>query len=353
MREAMIPDMRTVGLVELERFIHDAVAACGVPEEDCAKAVDVFMRATLRGVGHHDIYDLPSRISRLLSGEINAKPQYKQLSAFKTMEAWDVDRGLGEVVCCFAMERAKRLADEYGIGMCIIRNSNHFLAAAPYVERAAEEGYISLLLCKGGMNMGTIGRTENCMGSLPLGFGFSAGSDAPPVVFDACLAYASHGELRARAAKGIPIEPWWGVDTDGQPTTDPAKVLEGTRMPIGGHKGYALSMLGEVLSGVFTGGWIMDQAPDEDAVDNHWGHTALVIKPDTMLDMAKFKQRTSTLLDRADKLAPGVHIPGHGSYRRKAGMLSKGTIDLESGLVEKLAEAAARLGIAPLINDRS
>ncbi|WP_165452593.1 Ldh family oxidoreductase [Paenibacillus thalictri] len=343
--------MTTVNLAELERFIYDAVAACGVPGDDCVKAVDVFMRATLRGVGHHDIYDLPSRISGLLSGKVNAKPQYKQLTAFKTMEAWDVDRGLGEVVCCFAMERAKRLADEYGIGMCFIRNSNHFLAAAPYVEQAAEEGYISLLLCKGGMNMGTTGRKENCMGSLPLGFGFSTEADIP-IVFDACLAYASHGELRARAAKGIPVEPWWGVDTDGQPTTDPAKMLEGTRMPIGGHKGYALSMLGEVLSGVFTGGWIMDQAPEEEAVDNHWGHTALVIKPDTMMDMATFKQRTSTLLDRADKLAPGVHIPGHGSYRRKAGMLSKGTIDLEDSLVDKLTEIAARLDITPLFNDR-
>lgn len=30
-----------------------------------------------------------------------------------------------------------------------MRNSNHYMAAAPYVERASERGYIALLLCKG------------------------------------------------------------------------------------------------------------------------------------------------------------------------------------------------------------
>ena len=152
-----------------------------------------------------------------MSGEINAKPDYKKLSEFKTMESWDVDRGLGEVVCCFAMDRAKQLADEFGIGMCFIRNSNHFLAAAPYVEAAAEEGYISVLLCKGGMNMGTVGRTEDCMGSLPMGFGFASNKEMP-VVFDACLAYTSHGELPHKSGENNQsIEPWWGVDSDGQP----------------------------------------------------------------------------------------------------------------------------------------
>ena len=94
-------------------------------------------------------------------------------------------------------------------------------------------------------------------------------------------------------------------------------------MPIGGHKGYALSMLGEVLSGVFTGGWIMDQSPTDEDVENHWGHTALVIRPDTMMDMETFKKRTTTLLDRADRLAPGVHIPGQGSHRAKLRMQVK------------------------------
>src|SRR5690606_1508176 len=147
-----------------------------------------------------------------------------------------------------------------------------------------------VLWCKGGMNMGTTGRAENCMGSLPMGFAFDSGGELP-VVFDACLAYASHGELRARAARNEPVEPWWGVDAEGQPTQDAAKMLEGTRMPIGGHKGYALSMLGEVLSGVFTGGWIMDQPPETEQVENHWGHTALVIRPDVMMDAGTFKER--------------------------------------------------------------
>lgn len=339
--------VKKVQLAKLEQYIEGALSACSVPDADVTVATEVFMRATLRGVGHHDIYDLPSRINGLLDHSINPTPEYTKLNSFKTMETWDVDRGLGEVVCSFAMERAKRLADEYGIGMTFIRNSNHFLAAAPYVEKAAEEGYIALLLCKGGMNMGTVGRTENCMGSLPLGFAFDSNKETP-VVFDACLAYASHGELRARVRKGQAIEPWWGVDTEGQPTTDPAKVLEGTRMPIGGHKGYALSMLGEVLSGVFTGGWIMDQAPTGEHVANHWGHTALVIKPETVIDKDVYRERTSLLLDRADHLAPGVHIPGQGSHRAKKNLLNAGAITLEDRLLNQLNDIATKLEITPL-----
>ena len=339
--------MKTVELVRLRAFIRDAFLACGVSGDDSAAAAEIFMRATLRGIGHHDVRDLPSRFDGLLEGRINAAPEYRRLGAFRTMETWDVDRGLGEVTCSFAMERAMRLADEYGIGMCFIRNSNHFLAAAPYVELAAEDGYVAVLWCKGGMNMGTTGRTENCIGSLPMGYAFDAGGEAP-VVFDACLAYTSHGELRARAARGEPVEPWWGVDAEGKPTTDAAKLLAGTRMAIGGHKGYALSMLGEVLSGVFTGGWIMDLPPADERVDNHWGHTALVIKPEAIMDANTFRQRTATLLERADALAPGVHIPGQGSHRRKASMLSRGTVELEDGIAVRLDEMAERLTISKL-----
>jgi LDH2 family malate/lactate/ureidoglycolate dehydrogenase len=59
------------------------------------------------------------------------------------------DNGPGEVCCSFIMEKGKRLADRYGIGLCTISDSNHYLASAPYTEKAAEEGYLSLLFTRG------------------------------------------------------------------------------------------------------------------------------------------------------------------------------------------------------------
>jgi len=339
--------MKNVSLDALKTYLTDVFLKCGLSNENAAAATDVIYRATLRGVGHHDIYDFAPRAEGLISGAFKANPDYKKISSFGAMESWDADNGLGEVVCTFAMDRAMALADQFGMGFCALRNTNHYLAAAPYVERASEMGYIGLLLCKGGVSMGAPGRAGNCMSALPMGFAYATNDDYP-VMLDACMAYASFGLLQEMAEKGKKTPEWWGLDKEGNPTTDPMAMASGTRFPIGGHKGFGLCMLGEVLTSVMSQGCILNEKETSDGLTNWSAHTAIAIKADALMDADTFKHRAGELSRRASELSPGLHIPGMGSHNAKTSYVEKKAIELEDSLIEKLNEIAAKLSVKVL-----
>ena len=340
--------MINVGLKKLEGYLFGVFRACGLNAENAAAATDVYMRATLRGVGHHDIYDLPSRIQKLRSASVVPNPEYRKIAGFGALESWDGGNGLGEVICVYAMKRAMELANQYGTGLCAMRNTNHFLAAAPYVEMASEKGYIALMLSKGRVSMGAPDKPGDCMSALPMGFAYAT-EEEYPVMLDACMAYASYGKLAAMAKTGEATKEWWGFDQNGQPTTDPMAMAKGTRSPIGGHKGFGLAMLGEVLTSVLSTGPVLDEEESADGLKNNSSHTAIAIKADALMDLATFKKRTSSLSNQAKALSPNLHIPGMGSYKSKMKYTKAGGIDLENELVEKLEKIAKELNIEPIL----
>jgi ureidoglycolate dehydrogenase (NAD+) len=59
------------------------------------------------------------------------------------------------------------------------------------------------------------------------------------------------GRVQQLAREGKPVPPGAAVDKDGKETTDPAKVA--ALLPFGGHKGYGLSLIDELLA-AYTGG---------------------------------------------------------------------------------------------------
>ena len=319
----------------LRNWIGHALIALGMTDENAAIVADTVMRATLRGVGHHDVYDLPGRLKGLLEGKFPANPTYTRLAAYGAVESWDGGNGLGELVCSFAMDRAMQAAGAHGIGLCAVRNSNHYMAAAPYVERASEQGYIAMLLCKGAPTMGAPGRTDKVIGTLPMGFAFPTDLEYP-VMLDACMAYASFGLLKEKMDRGEQVPAHWGYDREGRPTTDPAEMAKGTRLPIGGHKGFGLAVLGEVLTALLSEGCIVDEADIINKQSAPTSHTAIAIKADALMDLDRFKERSGEMVERMCARAPGLHVPGKGSYDKKARMLQDDAIELQDGLISEL-----------------
>ena len=339
--------MPIVKLSALRAFVTTSLRACGLSPENADIVTDTVLRASLRGVGHHDIYDFGGRLTGLQAGKFAANPVYEKLAAFGGMESWDGGNGLGELTCSFAMERAMALADVHGMGFCAIRHSNHYLAAAPYVERAAERGYIALLLCKGPPTMGAPDRTDKPVGALPMGFAFPT-DHGYPVMLDVCMAYASFGLLKEKMDRNQSVPAHWGYDEDGAPTTDPARMAKGTRLPIGGHKGFGLSVLGEVLTGLLSHGCIIDEEDTVNGQPSPTSHTAIALKADALLPLAQFNARTGEMLDRMEQRAPGLHIPGQGSFAKRQAMEAADGIDLSEALLAQLNAQAEKLGIPPL-----
>ncbi|WP_102410093.1 Ldh family oxidoreductase [Beduinella massiliensis] len=342
--------MAQVKLCALQNWIEGCLRALGMTEENVGCVSDTVMRATLRDVGHHDIYDFPGHLQAMLDGDVVINPSFRQLAACGALESWDGGNGLGELVCSFAMERAMDAARIHGIGLCAVRGSNHYLAAAPYVQRASEQGFIALLLCKGAPTMGAPNRTEKVIGTLPMGYAFPT-DRGYPVLFDACMAYASFGALKEKMDRGEPVPAYWGFDSEGKPTTDPEALAKGTRLPIGSHKGFGLAVLGEALTAILSEGCVVDEPDQLHGQKSPTSHTAIAIKADALMDLTRFETRAGELLTRMQARAPGLHVPGEGAHAKKRRLMEMETIELDGALLEKLDALSARIPTASLERD--
>ncbi len=339
--------MIRIRVSDLSEWIRRCLASFNMSVENIRTATDIVMRATLRGVGHHDIYDFPSRIQGLRDGKIAINPEFQQLAAFNALESWDGGNGLGELVCSFAMHRAMRLADKYGIGLCAMRGSNHYMAAAPYVEIASEKGYVAMLFCKGAPTMGAPGRIEKVIGTLPMGYAIPTNHEYP-ILFDACMAYASFGALKEVMDRNEKVPLHWGFDEEGKQTDDPKRLAKGTRSPIGGHKGFGLAIFGEMITALLSQGCIVDEEDTVHMQKSPTSHTAIAINVGALMGGESFRQRSSELIERMQARAANLRIPGQGSASNKRKILDAGVIELCDDLVNKFDEYSIQLKIVKI-----
>ena len=337
---------------QLKAFLPDLLMAAGMSEDNAGVMADVYLRATARGVGHHDLYDLPERIKGLVENRINPNPNIQPLSQFNAMESYRGDHGPGELCATFITRRAMLLADTYGIGLCTICDSNHYLASAPYIEMAAEAGYLAILWTKGSPTLGAPGRTERVISSCPMGYA-TATDEEYNLVHDFCAAYASYGTLLQKSKRGESVPSYWGVDKNGQPTSDPAQINTGTVAPIGGHKGFGLAILAELLTGVLSQGQVIDEPHPITGMTGVASQTVIVIKTGALMPEEQFRARTGDMIRRMEARAPGLHLPGQGSARSRRAIENENRIHLEDRLVESLNEWARKLDCPSMLEIES
>lgn len=338
--------MKNIRLTDLERYVQEIMEKMGLTAEESRIMADIYMETTKRGVGHHDIYNLPSRLEALERRTVNSAPEFKRLSSFGALEQWDGDNGLGELVCHHSMERAIALAEDHGIGLCAVRNSNHYLCSAPYVLQAARRGYIGFIIAKGVPTMGVPGAKGKVVGQSPIGYAFPAGG-ADPVMLDICLAYVSGEQLARMAADRLTVPGWWGVDRDGRETDSAEALAEGTKYGIGEHKGFGLAILCELLTGVLSGGLILDQDEEKPGIKaRSTSHTAIAVKADGLMSREEYDRRSQELTQRIRARAEEVHIPGDASWQSKRELEEKGEIVLSDTLADRLIEYGGRYRVS-------
>ncbi len=340
--------MKKIELKNLHTTLEELLMKLGLSKEDASRVTGVYMDATYRGVGHHDIYDIPWRLKSLKLGRVNPSTSLPVLGKYGAMEQCDGENALGELICDLATERAMKLADEYGIGVCACRNTNHFLCGATYSQRAAEKGYIAMVFAKEFIDVGPKAAEKPCISSLPLSWSYP--TDTNEVVMDFCLAYTSVGQLKDCVKKEKKIKPWWGVDGDGQYCDEPKIVKEeGMRLMVGDHKGFALAMFGEVITGVLSGGTVMDEPKVDGMNYSTTSHTIIVMKANAFQSQEEFEKRASIVGNRAKELSGvDLHLPGDGSRKNREKILAQGYIELEEDLIEKINAYAEELGVDAL-----
>lgn len=237
---------------ELRRLAARALETVGVPETDARTTAEILVFADLVGIPTHGVARLAPYIARLRDGAFNAHPdiQIRRRGATGIVAG---DNGLGPVVGRAGVLLAIEIAREHGVGYVGCRDSQHFGTLAPYIMTATEAGMVVVLGSNAFPTMAPWGGREVKLGNNPLGIG------APrpgrfPFMFDIALSVVARGKIRQAHERGEAIPQGWALNRDGEPTTDPLEALQGFVLPVGGHKGYGLALMVDILAATLIGG---------------------------------------------------------------------------------------------------
>jgi LDH2 family malate/lactate/ureidoglycolate dehydrogenase len=321
----------------------------GMRAADASAVAWVFHTMTLRGVGHHDVTSLPGLLKRLADGVHKVRPRVRAVLRRGAVAVLEGDNAPGPLAAYRMMQLAVALARRHGIGMVSMRNSNHFLGAAPYALLAAESDMLGIAASNTMPCMGTGASRDRAIGNNPWGFAARTGAGFP-FLLDICNAYASYGKLHEYASRGWKVPRDWGLDSRGRKTTDPAKVIRGgVPMPMADHKGFSLSLLVEILTGVLSGGAIADEVRLSPKGGNGSCQAAIAIDIRHFLPLARFRRRTARLaryLTNHPLLDPrrATMLPGQRSHQAAVRIRREG-VRLSRRTLAELNQWAARLGV--------
>ncbi len=346
----------TVAAPALRAHCAALLAALGVPRADAELVAESLVEADLRGVDSHGVHLLPMYAARLRAGHVKARAELRVLADDGPIARLDGGLGLGQVAGVAAIDLAVERALALGMGAVAVRESTHLGALAFYTLRAARRGVFAMAFQNGPTVVPPFGSLTPLFSTNPWSYALPAGEEEP-VVFDAATTAVAGNKIllaRARGDREIPAD--WARDERGAPTTDPAQASIERLQWSGGHKGFGLAFLVEVLAGVLAGSCFgrteLTDSPLAGRERVAKGYLFLALDVSRFLPLAEFRARVDALIRDVRSCEPvagseRVLVPGELEARRRALRLRDG-IPLPEALRQQLDGLAAGLGVGPL-----
>ena len=296
----------------------------GVPGKIARITSDVLVRADLRGIHSHGVSRIPVYMRRIKNGAMSANPEIMNIKDSGSTDLIDGGNGLGQYCAYIGMESCIAKAGKTGVGVTGIRNNNHIGMASYFSMMALEHEMIGLTFNNGSAHVSAWGSSDPLIGTNPISIAIPSGADFP-VVLDMASTVVSRGKIMLAEKQKEEIPADWAFDSNGFPTTDPLEALKGTLMPIGGYKGYGLSLCIDILSGLLTGAlfgpYVPPMAPEGREKLNQ-GVLLVAIQIDRFIPVKEFKGKMKDFTDKikGSKKNPGVKeifLPGEIEYNRE------------------------------------
>ncbi len=329
----------------LARISKDLLIQVGVPDEQAAMIAEVTVEADLRGLSSHGVLRLPAYIQRVQKGTMTARTELKVIRERGATVLLDAQHGFGQIAGVYAMQEAIKCAAEYGSGLVAVRNVGHFGIAAYYTMLALPKKMIGMVSANAAPSMAAWGGTVPLFGTNPISVAIPTGGPID-IVLDMASSVVARGKIRYAASQNKPIPTGWALDEDGKPTEDPHEAIKGTLLPIGGHKGYGLALIVDILSGVLTG-----SAYGPNIVSLHdaqhdvaAGFILQAIDISAFSEPDEFEERIQDLIMEIRNSPLGsdverIYLPGEIEHLTKLERLERG-IPLPDNLLEKLDQTS-------------
>lgn len=303
----------------------------GIPIPDAAIITDILLEAELRGRRTHGFIRLPGIRSRYQQSdhtEIQVDVEEEQYIR--------VNGGNqpGYLVAYRAMELAIENAMRIGVSIVGVYNTSHCGMAGYYADMARKADLIGIFFADCLPRITPEGGTESVLGTNPIAIGIP--SNTVPLLFDMSTASITNGDLLVAMQEGVSIPDGIAFNSDGDPTTNPEEALRGSVKPYGGHKGFGLALITQILAGALV------NASTIPLPGTNYGLFIITLNPAVFVSSEQFKREVDSLIDRikGSRREPHVEeifIPGERAYRQREQNLKSG-IRLDDALVKQLTE---------------
>ena len=311
----MSSEYKRVEESRLQQYTAAILRGAGMSDAGARTAAVVLVASDARGIESHGVARLPQYVKLIDAGVLDpaAAPEVQRESAATALI--DGHNGMGQVMGDYAMRLAVEKARRHDVGVVTVRNTNHYGIAGYYAMLALDHDLIGVSLTNSSPLVAPTGGRRAMVGTNPIAVAVPTG-DGRPFVLDMATSTVPVGRLEVYARKGLPLQPGWAVDEQGNPTLDAAAGRAGALLPLGGvaetggYKGYGLGVLVDLLTGVLAGGLygpFIGGLWDATAPSN-LGHFFLALNPTAFGPLDAFYARAQDLLGRlkAGEPAPGV-----------------------------------------------
>jgi hydroxycarboxylate dehydrogenase B len=341
---------------ELREIATAMFTRLGSPLEESRCVAESLVLAALRGYDSHGIMRIPQYVAYLKQGQVAPGAPFEILHESASTAHVDGNYGWGQVVARKAMALAVKKAKEHSVGTVVVRNSQHVNRLGEYPAIAAEAGMIGLAIINlfGGTAIEEVapwGGLDPKMAPNPIAWSAPSGHGWP-IVSDMTTSVVPEGKVRLAKYRGERLPDGCLIDSDGKPTTDPAKLYgppPGALLPLGGlagHKGFGLALLTEILGGALSGGGCVgDRKP---LVGNGLFFQAIRIESFVPLEEFLDSVRRLRAWIKSSRLERGVaeiFLPGERAARTEARRRREG-IPVEDRIWTEVCDLATELGVA-------
>jgi L-2-hydroxycarboxylate dehydrogenase (NAD+) len=343
----MIEGTYTIPVQDLQNFMENVFISLGVPSNEAQIVSEVLITSDLRGIESHGIGRLKMYYDRIRNGTQKPKTQFDIIRESPTTAVIDGNHGMGQVIGVRAMQMAIDKAKTYGMGSVAVRNSTHFGIDGYYPLMAVNQGLIGMSFTNARPSISPTFGVYPMLGTNPIAFGAPTDEEFP-FLYDAATSITQRGKIEVLSREEKMAPEGWIINQEGNPVTNPDNILKGfatgenALLPLGGfgellggHKGYGLATMVEILSASLQSGSFLYGLTgiDENHQDTYFriGHFFMAINVENFTSLDEFKKTTGTILRqlRQSRKAPGqlrIYTAGekefiHENFVRTHGIL--------------------------------
>ncbi|HNY66190.1 MAG TPA: Ldh family oxidoreductase [Deltaproteobacteria bacterium] len=319
---------------ELERFMKEGLIALGVPQEDAAICAEVLIESDLRGVESHGIGRFKMYVDRIHDGILRPVTNETIVKETENTALIDGNHGMGHVIAYRAMAKAISMAKRSNIGMVAVRNSTHFGIAGYYPTMAVKQDMVGLAFSNARPSTAPTFGVEPAIGTNPISFGAPTDEEYP-FLLDIATSTIQRGKIEIYAREGKPTPKGLTIDINGNEPTDSRELLKtlvdgtasllplgGAGEVLGGHKGYGLGMMVEILCASFAGGSFGKALSGFDngkPAFHRLGHLFVAINIESFVSLDLFRKITGSIMRevRSSAKAPGkdrIYVAGEKEF---------------------------------------